>query len=50
MKVIVIGGGASGMLCAILQKRQGNDVTLIEKNEKLIAKVNRLKKMKHKNT
>ena len=39
MKVVVVGGGASGMLCAILQKRQGNDVTLIEKNEKLGKKL-----------
>ncbi len=39
MKVVVIGGGASGMVCAILQKRQGFDVTLIEKNEKLGKKL-----------
>ncbi len=39
MKVIIIGGGASGMLCAILQKRLGFDVTLIEKNEKLGKKL-----------
>lgn len=39
MKVVVIGGGASGMLCAILQKRLGFDVTLIEKNEKLGKKL-----------
>lgn len=39
MKVIIVGGGASGMLCAILQKRLGFDVTLIEKNEKLGKKL-----------
>lgn len=39
MKVVVIGGGASGMLCAILQKRLGYDVTLIERNEKLGKKL-----------
>ena len=39
MKVVVIGGGASGMVCAILQKRLGYDVTLIERNEKLGKKL-----------
>lgn len=39
MKVIVVGGGASGMLCAIFQKMRGHDVTLIEKNEKLGKKL-----------
>ena len=39
MKVVIIGGGASGMVCAILQKRLGFDVTLIEKNEKLGKKL-----------
>lgn len=39
MKVIVIGGGASGMLSAIMQKNLGNQVTLIEKNEKLGKKI-----------
>ena len=35
MKTIVIGGGASGMIAAIFQARQGAEVTIIEKNEKL---------------
>ena len=39
MKVVVVGGGASGMLCAIFQKMRGHDVTLIEKNEKLGKKL-----------
>ncbi len=39
MKVIVIGGGASGMISAIMQKSKGFDVTLIEKNEKLGKKL-----------
>lgn len=38
-KVIVIGGGASGMLAAIIAAREGADVTLIEKNEKLGKKI-----------
>ncbi|MBE5743772.1 MAG: NAD(P)/FAD-dependent oxidoreductase [Clostridiales bacterium] len=39
MKVIVIGGGASGMICAIMQQRLNNQVVLIEKNEKLGKKI-----------
>ncbi len=38
-KVIVIGGGASGMMAAIAAKKNGNDVTLLEKNEKLGKKL-----------
>lgn len=37
--VIVIGGGAAGMLAAIEAARNGNKVTLIEKNEKLGKKI-----------
>lgn len=39
MKTIVVGGGASGMISAIFQARNGNEVTLIEKNEKLGKKL-----------
>lgn len=39
MKVIVIGGGASGMVASYFSKKNGNDVTLIEKNEKLGKKL-----------
>lgn len=38
-KVIVVGGGAAGMLAAIAASEQGNNVTLIEKNEKLGKKI-----------
>ena len=38
-EVIVIGGGASGMMAAIAAKNNGNDVTLLEKNEKLGKKL-----------
>ncbi len=39
MKVCVIGGGASGMMCATMIARKGHDVTLYEKNEKLGKKI-----------
>ena len=38
-KVIVIGGGAAGMLAAIAAAVNGNEVTLLEKNEKLGKKI-----------
>ncbi len=37
--VIVIGGGASGMLAAFFAANEGSNVTLIEKNEKLGKKI-----------
>lgn len=37
--VIVVGGGAAGMMAAISAAENGNKVTLIEKNEKLGKKV-----------
>ncbi len=39
MKVVVVGGGASGMMCAVLLAQNGAEVTLIEKNEKLGKKL-----------
>lgn len=38
-KVIVIGGGAAGMMAAVTAAEQGADVTLLEKNEKLGKKI-----------
>lgn len=38
-KVIVIGGGAAGMVAAIFAARNGKEVILIEKNEKLGKKL-----------
>jgi len=38
-KVIVIGGGAAGMMAAIAAAQNGNDVTLLEQNEKLGKKI-----------
>ena len=39
MKIVVIGGGASGMMSAIYASRAGADVVLLEKNEKLGKKI-----------
>lgn len=38
-KVLVVGGGAAGMIAAIYAARDGHDVTLYEKNEKLGKKI-----------
>lgn len=39
MKIVVVGGGASGMISAIYSARAGADVILLEKNEKLGKKI-----------
>ncbi len=38
-KVIVVGGGASGLVAAYAAAKQGNEVLLIEQNEKLGKKI-----------
>ena len=38
-KVFIIGGGASGLTAAIKARRNGNDVTIFEKNNKLGKKI-----------
>ncbi len=38
-RIIVIGGGAAGMFFSVLAAQNGNQVTLIEKNEKLGKKL-----------
>jgi len=38
-KVVVIGGGPSGLMAASIAAKNGNDVTLIEKNERLGKKL-----------
>ena len=39
MKTVIIGGGAAGMLCSYFCQQNGEQVTLIEKNEKLGKKL-----------
>ena len=39
MKIVVVGGGAAGMMAAIYAAKNGADVTLVEKNEKLGKKI-----------
>ncbi|HIU21022.1 MAG TPA: NAD(P)/FAD-dependent oxidoreductase [Candidatus Limadaptatus stercorigallinarum] len=34
MSTVIVGGGASGAMCAVLAARRGESVTLLEKNEK----------------
>ncbi len=34
MNIIIIGAGPSGMMCAISAKNEGNNVTIIERNDK----------------
>lgn len=38
-KVAIVGGGAAGMMAAIISARNGHEVTLFEKNEKLGKKL-----------
>lgn len=38
-KVIVVGGGAAGMLAGLIAARQGHKVRILEKNEKLGKKL-----------
>lgn len=39
MKILVVGGGAAGMMAAVAAAENGNEVTLLEKNEKLGKKI-----------
>jgi predicted Rossmann fold flavoprotein len=38
-KVIVVGGGASGIMAAIIAKRSGADVTILERNPRIGKKI-----------
>ena len=38
-EILVIGGGAAGMMAAVFAAKAGANVTLLEKNEKLGKKV-----------
>ena len=35
-KVIIVGGGAAGMMAAISASKEGKKVCILEKNEKLV--------------
>ena len=39
MKVVIIGAGPSGLMCAIEAARNGHEVTILEKNEKAGKKI-----------
>lgn len=39
MKVIVIGGGPTGMMAAISAREQNDDVTILEKMDSLRKKI-----------
>ena len=47
MDVIVIGGGAAGLMAAGTAAKKGFKVTLIERNDKLARKVAITGKMRH---
>ena len=38
-KVVIIGGGAAGMLCAVIAAEQGHEIHLFEKNDRLGRKL-----------
>ena len=38
-RVIIIGGGASGIVCGILAKRVNNQVTVLERNTAPLKKL-----------
>ena len=38
-KVLIVGGGAAGMLASVYAARNGNEVHVLEKNEKLGKKL-----------
>lgn len=39
MRIVIVGGGASGVVCAIHAKRENNQVILLEKNDQLLKKI-----------
>ena len=39
MRIIIIGGGASGVCCALNAKNEDNEVIILERNEKLLKKL-----------
>ena len=39
MKILIIGGGASGMMCALKSAQKGANVTIVERNERVGKKL-----------
>ena len=37
--IIVVGAGASGMFCALLLRERGFEVTVLERNDKIMKKI-----------
>ena len=38
-KVLIVGGGAAGMMASVFAAERGYEVHVLEKNEKLVKKV-----------
>ena len=38
-QLLIIGGGASGLTCAIVARRRGYQVTVVEKNDRFAKKI-----------
>ena len=38
MKIIIIGGGPSGLICALNAKNNSNEITILEKEQE-VAKI-----------
>ena len=38
-KVVIVGAGVSGVICAIYAKKNGNDVTILERNNDILKKL-----------
>ena len=34
-RIIIVGGGASGMMAAIIAQSRGSDVTILERNDRV---------------
>ena len=39
MRIVIIGGGASGVICALHAKNENNEVIILERNDKILKKL-----------